>query len=41
MEAMEYYPESFGSVYMLYIDCLINNVPLKAYVDSGELGQFE
>lgn len=32
---MEHSPESFASVIMLYINCKVNNVPLKAFIDSG------
>ncbi|GET85416.1 DNA-damage inducible protein DDI1-like protein [Leishmania tarentolae] len=33
--ALEYTPEVFAKVTMLYVPCTINQVPIKAFVDSG------
>jgi hypothetical protein len=33
--AIENFPESFGTISMLYVNIEINSVPIKAFVDSG------
>lgn len=33
--ALEVNPEAFVSVPMLYVACLLNNTPVKAFVDTG------
>ena len=34
-KAVEYHPESFVPVEMLYVNCFLNKHPIQAFVDTG------
>lgn len=34
-QALEYTPEVFTSVTMLYVPCIVHGVPVRAFIDSG------